>query len=368
MGAAAVRPLRILAPVLALGLAFLFVAATESRQPGKDKDKDKDKDKKPPALPAVNPAQARLEQTISGLDGPAFDLAADDDLVAVACDRGTIQVLRKEAFKEIKAAKTETWKGHEGPVIALAYSGGPVLASAGADKKLIFWKVPEGKILQTVPVAARLRCLAMSKDGKWLASGDEDNAVQLWDVASAKPGPKLTDHKDWISCLAFSADGKQLASGSIDGSIRLWEVAGGKKTAELPFKAPPDKKTPPPDPIPVQSLAFAPDGKSLFYGTADGPIQVVNNPGDGKAVRTLAGHTAPVTAIRFHPSGNLMATSSKDRTILLWNPTQPQPLKKLEGHTAWVMGLAFVNQGQWLASAGADQTLRIWDLTEPKKK
>lgn len=345
-------------PRLALvGAVSLLAAATFAQQPpGKG-----------PTFPPVNPAIAKLAGTVTSLDGPAFDVVAgggDKEFLAVATESGAIQVYPKETLNA-KDAKPAVWKAHSGPVIALAWHGGPFLASAGADRKIHFWKAPEGKVAHSAD-APGVRVLALSKDGKWLASAGEDGAVQLWDAATGKPGPKLQDHKDWVTALAFSADGKQFASGDLDGAVRLWDVAGGKKVADLPAKPNPPPKTPP-EPNPVRSLAFAPDGKALLVGTSDGPILFVNLP-DGKILRTLTGHTAPVTDIEFHPSGTLLATASKDRTIKLWNPAANTPAKNLEGHKAWVEGLTFFDQGQRVASAGADGQLLIWDLAEPKKK
>ncbi len=240
------------------------------------------------------------------------------------------------------------------------------MISAGYDRKLVFWNMTDGKATHTASVDNSLKCLALSPDGKTLASAGEDMIVQLWDVVTAKPTAKLADHKDWILALAFSPDNKQVASGAVDGTVRLWDVGAAKKIAQLPAPPTPLPKTPP-DPVAVHALAFSPDGKALYLGGADGNIQVVNL-GDGKVVRVLAGHTSAVTGIALHPSGNVLASSSKDRTIRLWNPANPQPLKVLEGHTAWVEGVTFLNQGTRLASVGADQTVRIWDLTECPKK
>ena len=323
---------------------------------------------KPPTFPPVNPAVAKLDQAFEGLPGPAFDLAVggEPELALIATETGGVASFTKESLPALKGAKPLILTGHQGPVVAVAYTKGPFAASAGADRKVQFWKVPEGKAAHAATSEGRVRCLAMSSDGKWLASGGEDNVVQLWDVASGKPGPKLVDHKEWVLCLAFSPDSKQLASGDLTGSIRLWDVAAGKKVAELPAKPTPPPKTPP-DPVAARSLLFQPDGKALFVGTSDGPINVLNLP-DGKVLRTLAGHTAPVTAMAMHPTGTLMATASKDRTVKLWNPANPAPVKNLEGHKAWVEGVAFVNQGQHVVSAGADRMVCLWDLTEPKKK
>jgi WD40 repeat protein len=74
-----------------------------------------------------------------------------------------------------------------------------------------------------------------------------------------------------------------------------------------------------------------------------------------------------VTALLFDPSGTLLVSSGKDRTVRLWTPANSQPIKALEGHEAWVEGVTFAARGTRLASVGADRTVRLWDLTEPKK-
>jgi WD40 repeat protein len=63
----------------------------------------------------------------------------------------------------------------------------------------------------------------------------------------------------------------------------------------------------------------------------------------------------------------MLASSSKDRTVKLWNPANAQLLKSLEGHTAWVQGIVFFAKGTRLASVGADETVRLWDMAEVKK-
>jgi len=347
----------------------------KDKQPAKDKQPEKDKQpaqEKPPPPPAVNAALAKLDVTISNLDGPGFAIAAGTGILAVACEKDTIQLWMKEDIEVSRKApgKPQILKAHLGPVVALAWNGGPVLASAGADKKLIFWKMPEGKPLQTLPLESMPRALAMSPDGKTVASAGEDVTIQLWDVAAAKPGAKLKDHADWVQCLAFNADGKQLASGDLLGNIRLWDVAGAKKISDLPAKPTPPPKTPP-DPIAARALAFGPDGKSLAVGDANGLITVLNL-ADGKTIRTFTGHTGPITGMVYHPAGALLISTSKDRTVKLWNAVAPQPasqaLKSLDGHTAWIEGVALFDQGTKIATVGADQTVRTWDMAEPVKK
>ncbi len=358
--------------ILFSGFALMLVSE-QAQVAGKDKDKakekDKDKDKKvAPVLPVINPAIAKVDITLTGLDGPGFSIATGaDDTIVVGCENGTLHVYKKDAVAAFKAGtgKPDVWKGHDGPVRFVAWTGGPTLVSAGADKKINFWSMPDGKKVQSAAVDFRVRAAALSKDGKTFAVAGESDVIQVFDVASGKPTTKLTDKMDWTLTLAFSADGKQLLSGDYLGVVRLWDV-GGKKIAELPAKPVPVPKTLP-DPVSATSVAFGPDGKTAYIGTADGPIVVVNL-GDGKIARTLAGHTGPVTGMTFHPNGTLLATASKDRTVKLWNPAAPAPLKSLDGHTAWVEGVVFIDENTKLATVSADATVKTWDLAEPSKK
>jgi WD40 repeat protein len=325
----------------------------------------------PPALPPIAPNLARLEYTLTGLHGPGVAIASREPtgILAAANEQGTIQCWPKDVSMGVRvgADSVQELKGHQGPVTALAWRGGPLLASAGVDQKVLLWEMPDGKLLNTLPAGTVVRALDLSPDATLLASAGDDAAVQLWDIATAKPTVKLAGHTDWVLALAFSGDGKLLASGGYDGVVRLWEVPSGKKLLDIPATPPPPANTPAGPTNIVLALAFSPDGKTLALGGSDSLIHLVNV-ADGKLVRSMPGHTSSVTSLVFHPSGMVLISGSKDRTVKLWNPAAGQMLKSLEGHTAWVQGVTLLAQGTRLASVGADQTVRLWDLTDPAAK
>jgi WD40 repeat protein len=99
----------------------------------------------------------------------------------------------------------------------------------GSTLKL--WVVRTGQLRRDLPHRGPVYALAVSEDGRRLASGGGDRAVRLWDLASGRLLHELKGHVSAISALALSSDGRLLASGGEDSSVRLWNTGSGRLVA-----------------------------------------------------------------------------------------------------------------------------------------
>jgi len=74
--------------------------------------------------------------------------------------------------------------------------------------------------------------MAISPDGKTLASSGLDCSIYLWDLGSARPIKRMTGHTAAVQSLSFSAESSVLVSGGLDSTVRCWDVksAGGART------------------------------------------------------------------------------------------------------------------------------------------
>src|SRR6202040_2086346 len=69
--------------------------------------------------------------------------------------------------------------------------------------------------------------MALSPDGRTVASSSGVRTVSLWDVASGKEIHALDGHGAPVLSVAFSPDGRSVLSGSDDRTLKLWDVASG---------------------------------------------------------------------------------------------------------------------------------------------
>ncbi len=200
-------------------------------------------------------------------------------------------------------------------------------------------------------------CLALSPDGKKLASGGCDRLVNVWDVSAGIAGIKLEqsieNHADWVFGITFAPDGKHLLTVSRDKTAKVWDLS--TKESVLTF---PDHQNA------VYGVAVRPDGKQGLSVGEDNQLRIWNAAGDGKQVRAAPGHGKAVFKILHHPKEPLVITCSADGSVRTWNPDNGKSLKTLSGHTDYVYALALSSDGALLASGSWNGEIKIWKLSD----
>ncbi len=129
-----------------------------------------------------------------------------------------------------KGKEIHTLAGHTRRVGCVAFFPiGATLASSGTegDDTVRIWDTKTGEQLRVVNTPGKLWAMAVSPDGKTLATADHvvdgKHAVILWDAQTGGEQLKLTDASETVGVVAFSPDGKTLAAGS-GFSIDLWDI------------------------------------------------------------------------------------------------------------------------------------------------
>jgi WD40 repeat protein len=160
-------------------------------------------------------------------------------------------------------ASTKGFDNFKSVPIVFSPDGQILFAKNGSGNAIQLWNLSTGKFLRSFDAQSLINDVAISADGKILATGIRDKAIKLWNVSTGKLINTFTGHKGEVRSVAFSPDGKTLASGSQDGSIKLWNVSNGKLMST--FMAQKEQ---------VWSIAFNPNGKTLATGSQDGIIKI----------------------------------------------------------------------------------------------
>jgi eukaryotic-like serine/threonine-protein kinase len=148
--------------------------------------------------------------------------------------------------------------------VAFASEGRTIAALSIYANLVIEYDVETGLESNSITVSGSLSALAYSPDGRFLALGDDQGGLALWDRAQRKIHASLRGHLAGINAVTFSPDGKTLATVGDDHALRLWNPTTANQLATMS----------PASRSPGLAVVFRPDGRELIASLKDGSIVV----------------------------------------------------------------------------------------------
>ena len=204
--------------------------------------------------------------------------------------------------------------------------------------------------------------MVWSPDGSVLAVASP-LGIWLYDSASLKSPPRLLQgHTRDVLSVAFSPDGRTVYSGSQDGTVKQWNAETGhlKRTIALwndfSYEVGEQKRE-----KEVWSIAFSPDATKLAAGTFNGSLRLWDLDTE-KVVTNFSGHKHQISHLAFSPDGSLLASNAVDGSLFVWDVVAGSQKQNLSNQ-GQVQTLAFSPDGHTLAYGGFSMNTQLWDAS-----
>src|SRR5213080_4004302 len=214
-----------------------------------------------------------------------------------------------------KAEPDVVFEGHTAPIVALAASpDGATLASASWDHTVRLWPLAGGAPRVLDEHTQNVNGVAFTTDGRALVSVSYDLSVRIWPLSDAQT-PTVVPMPTPLNAVAAGMDG-EIAVGGADGKV-YFLTAGGAPAGEVVA-----------GPRPVISIAISPDGALVAAAGIGGTVAVIDRKTRTLA-RTLAGPGLPVWSVVFLPDSRTLLTGGADNIVRRWNAATGEPVDPL---------------------------------------
>ena len=201
--------------------------------------------------------------------------------------------------------------GHSGPIAALAVSGdGKWLASASWDHTVRLWPLGGGAPRVLEGNGQNVNGVAFSTDGRDLVSAGYDATLRIWRLADG--GVSVHNLPTPLNSVAIAPDGEIVAAGA-DGKVYFLSPQGELRGSVQASATP------------IIAVAISPDGRLVAAAGVRGSVAVIERR-LRKLAHTLVGPGLPVWSVAFFPDSRTLLTGGTDRTIRRWDAISGEPI------------------------------------------
>ena len=254
---------------------------------------------------------------------------------------------------------------------ALTFSANGEHLLSGGFGGVRVWRVEDGQETATME-ALTVQCLAMSRDGRWIAAGTSMGGLHVWDaktheqiIARKSRSPSYDPISHTIHGLDFSPDSTRLVAASQDRTASIWDITTRKEVLELRHVY-----------YAVIAAKFSPQGDRIATTATVGALAAaatekrnsvrVWNSNDGSSLLEI-----PIEATPLHNTGLVWLGQH------LWVTTDSK-IHQIEPSTGSVVSewpvrdgndvscVALAKQGEFIACS-TERTVTFWDTSTHTK-
>lgn len=233
---------------------------------------------------------------------------------------------------------------------------GRTVASSYLDGTVRLWDVETKKVItKWKEPSENVNSICWSPDGVQVVIGSADGTARVWDVENGVPlivqglNPIQTGHES-VYVVSYSPKATKIATGGYnEDAIKIWDAKSGKPLSTIKHE------------YAVWSLAWTSDENKLISGSGNGPLRIFDT-ATWEEIAVLDGHNQVVEAITLFRNDRLLASTSWDKTARLWNLDNNHSIGLPLKHEKDVEFAAFSADGKMLSTACADENAYVWDI------
>jgi len=283
------------------------------------------------------------------IDIETVDVTEDilnDWLIAVA-DTDTIAIVNRswETVSTIIPADF----GLPGDITSMRIrANGSMIIAGFATGEVGLWNARNGSLIQTFPGADSGANAVdfLPRDNKVIA-GFSDGTMRIWDVTTSRQTDLFTLDSA-IRDLAVNRSQVRMAV-SLEGQMRIWDIQGSAEVQRFNGHG-----------GQVSAVAYHPNGELILSGSFDRTL-ILWNAENADVVRTFSGHEGAVVALDFNADGSRFISSANDQTARIWTTETGEVTLTFEGHEGNITTVAWHPSSTLVATGGFDNRVLVWD-------
>ena len=301
-------------------------------------------------------------------------------------------------ISDITTATRRVTRGLSGKkVYSAAFSSGGQYLLLSIDKNLHLYRGTDASELSVLPTDQHHTGLIFTRDDGQVITGSEEGQVHFFslssDTLSEIRGRGISTQAGVLG-LVLCLDGQRLATSGMDGAIRIYDLSSlacvatlqrpgsGSAISAMTCHPKEEELAVSQDEClvlwrketagnwvpsihghhasPIVGVAYCENGTRIYTGSQDGNVKLWEN--TRAQVQLTPKHTDHITCYAVDTRTSLLATGSRDMSVILWSLTTGDYLRTLLGHKNEILSLEFSEDGVLLASGSSDLRAIVWDV------